>query len=156
MPAGVTTYTDRGLEPGITYYYRIRAVNSMNSTVTGDDREWSDEVLVTTDPEAPDKMTLNLAKGENKITLTWEAPENNGSPISEYQIQRWNSVTRMWDTIKDQLPVSVTEYVDDDDGNGLAAGERYFYRIRAVNAGGNGDWSTLKSEETEAAEEATN
>ena len=25
------------------------------------------------------------------ITLSWTAPANNGSTISEYQIERWNS-----------------------------------------------------------------
>ena len=80
------------------------------------------------------------------------SPASNGSPISEYRIQRWNSGTRMWKTIKDQLPASVTSYVDDDGGNGLAAGTRCFYRIRAVNAGGNGAWSTLRSAVTDDAE----
>ena len=163
MPAGVTTHTDRGLQPGTTYYYRIRAVNVCNdatndaandndcspdAAVDAAGRTWSTEVRVTTDPQAPDKMTLTLAGGDQKITLTWTAPENNGSPISEYQIQRWNSVTRMWVTIKDQLPVSVTSYED----TGLEAETRYFYRIRAVNAGGNGAWSTLRSAVTDDAE----
>ena len=80
------------------------------------------------------------------------SPASNVSPISEFRIQRWNSVTHMWETIKDQLPASVTSYVDDDGGNGLAAGTRYFYRIRAVNAGGNGAWSTLRSAVTDDAE----
>ena len=149
MPAGVTTYTDRALLPGTTYYYRIRAVNSVNTGRTGTARTWSTEAQVTTAPKAPDKMTLELEEGDKKITLTWTVPLNNGSPISQYQIQRWDSVDRMWKTIKDQLPASVTTFVDDDDGNGLVAGERYFYRIRAVNAGGEGAWSTLTSETTE-------
>ena len=148
MPAGVTTHTDRGLQPGTTYYYRIRAVNSVNDGQTGTGRTWSTEAQVTTAPKAPDKMTLELEEGDKKITLTWTVPLNNGSPISQYQIQRWDSVDRMWETIKDQLPASVTSYEDD----GLEAGTRYFYRIRAVNAGGNGAWSTLTSETTEDAE----
>ena len=61
-------------------------------------------------PKAPDRMTLTLAGGEEKITLTWDAPENNGSPISEYQIERWSLVSKSWQLIKDELPVSVTTY----------------------------------------------
>ena len=163
MPAGVTTHTDRGLQPGTTYYYRIRAVNVCNDDedhatndndcspdddVADADRTWSTDINVTTAPMAPDKMTLTLAGGANMITLSWTAPANNGSTISEYEIERWNSVDRQWDPLKDDLPVSVLSYVDD----GLAAETRYFYRIRAVNAGGNGAWSTLTSAVTDDAE----
>ena len=145
MPAGVTTHTDMGLEPGKTYFYRIRAVNAESPVRT--DAEWSTEVQATTAPKAPEKMELSLAGGDQQITLTWEAPENNGSLISEFQIQRWDSVDKMWETIKDQLPASVEEYVD----TGLDADTRYFYRIRAVNVGGEGAWSTLTQATTDAA-----
>ena len=163
-PAGVTTHTDMDLVPGQIYYYRIRAVNSESLAVGADGVEWSDEVRVTTAPKAPDRIAddpatlddtdtddvvenyegLVLTPSANKITLSWTAPAHNGSPISEYQIQRWDSTDRMWDTIKDQLPASVTSYED----TGLAAGTRYFYRMRAVNAGGAGPWSTLTQAET--------
>ena len=149
MPVGVTTYTDMGLMPGTTYYYHIRAVNGQNSGLEDAARIWSTEVQVTTAPKAPDKMTLTLAGGDQKVTLTWDAPANNGSAISEYQIERWDSAARMWATIKEELPSSVTSYED----GGLMVGTRYFYRIRAVNAGGDGAWSTLTSEETDAAAE---
>ncbi len=165
MPAGVTTYTDRGLQPGTPYYYRIRAVNVCNddaNDATNDNdcspdqavnavndaaRTWSTDINVNTAPMAPDKMTLTLAGGENMITLTWTRPDNNGSTITEYEIERWNSVDRQWDPLKSDLPVSVLSYVDDE----LEAGTRYFYRIRAVNAGGEGAWSTLTQATTDAA-----
>ena len=149
MPAGVTTHTDRGLQPGTTYYYRIRAVNARSPERTATNPGWSTEIQATTEPKAPERMTLTLAGGEEKITLTWDAPENNGSPISEYQIERWSLVSKSWQLIKDELPVSVTTYVED----GLAEGTRYFYRIRAVNAGGEGAWSTLVSDVTDPAAE---
>jgi predicted phage tail protein len=149
MPAGVTTHTDMDLKPGTTYYYRIRAVNTNNTERPATNPGWSTEVQATTAPMAPDRMTLTLAGGEEKITLTWEAPKNNGSPISEYQIERWSIVSRSWQLIKDQLPVSVTTYEE----TGLAEGTRYFFRIRAVNAGGEGAWSTLTSAVTDAAAE---
>ena len=148
MPVGVITYTDMGLMPGTTYYYRIRAVNSQNSVLNDDARIWSTEVQVPTAPKAPDKMTLMFGDiTQTEITLTWDAPKNNGSPISEYQIERWSSPS--WQLIKDELPVSVTKYEE----TGLEAGTRYFYRIRAVNAGGEGAWSTLTYAVTDAADE---
>ena len=161
-PMGTTTHTDRDLVPGTTYYYRIRAVNSV--TTDSGQGAWSDTVQLTTMPKAPDKIAddpitiddvdtpdvvenyegLVLTPALDKITLSWTAPDNNGSVISEYQIQRWDSVDRMWVTIKDQLPVSVTSYEDSD----VQPSTRYFYRMRAVNAGGEGPWTTLKSATT--------
>ena len=128
MPAGVTTHTDMGLQPGTTYYYRIRAVNVCNDDTndsTNDNdcspdevvddaaRTWSTDINVTTAPMAPDRMTLTLAGGENMITLSWTKPDNNGSTITEYEIERWDSGDRMWDPLKDELPVSVLSYEDD-------------------------------------------
>ena len=171
MPAGVTTHTDSGLSPSTLYYYRMRAVNSCNDTNTGDDEcpgdtavqvdgttvAWSAVVQVTTDPRAPARIPratnaddedlngLKLTGGENMVKLEWTDPEAYGSPISEYQIDRWNSVTRMWDPIKRELPASVRSY----DDTGLETDTRYFYRVRAVNGGGEGAWSTLASAETD-------
>ena len=42
--------------------------------------------------------------------LEWIEPNPNGSPISEYQIERWNSGDRMWVPVKRELPVSVKTY----------------------------------------------
>ena len=173
MPAGVTTHTDSGLSPSTLYYYRMRAVNSCNDTASGDDEcatdtavqvdgaTWSAVVQVTTDAKAPARIPRNtsaddqpidglkLTGGENKVTLEWTVPESYGSPISEYQIDRWDSADRMWLPIKRELPASVRSYED----TGLAEGTRYFYRVRAVNGGGEGAWSTLTSATTEEADE---
>jgi titin len=182
MPAGVREHTDSGLAPNTIYYYRIRAVNACNNETgneeacggaSGDDipgadtavtdtaREWSATVTVTTAPQAPARIPrddastadvlegLRLTGGENEVKLEWIEPDPNGSPISEYQIDRWDSVDRQWIPVKRELPASVKTYTD----TGLDAGTRYFYRVRAVNAGGEGPWSTLTSAMTEEADE---
>ncbi len=171
MPAGVTEHVDRALMPSTLYYYRMRAVNGCNDTDAADTEcpsdaavqvsdatvAWSAVVQVTTDPKAPGRIPKNTATGtdpinglkltggENKVTLEWTEPEDYDSPITEYQIDRWNSVTRMWDAAKRELPASVRMYED----TGLEAGTRYFYRVRAVNAGGEGMWSTLAAAMTD-------
>ena len=110
---------------------------------------WSTTVEVETAAAVPDKIELTLTGGENKVTLTWDAPKPNGAPISRYQISRWDRDQRMWISVRDYLPASYREYEDTE----LEAGTLYFYRIRAVNSIGPAAWSTFVSESTEAADE---
>ena len=144
QPLGATTYTDRDLEPGKTYNYRIRAVNSVGAG------QHSVTAKATTPAMAPGKIDLMLVEDlENAVKLTWDAPEANGSAITAYQIIRWDPDQPGWKNIVNDLPASRQEYTE----SGLEAGTRYFYRIRAVNAAGEGAWSTFNYAVTKADEE---
>ena len=130
--ADAKTYTNSGLEPGDTYYYALRA---MNATGAG---PWSDVVSAVATAGNPDTPTLAAtAIGETRIQLTWNEPEDNGTTIMGYQIQRWNPAANSdaggW---HDNSPATnllagndtVTEFVD----TGRMPGETYYYRIRAL------------------------
>ena len=103
-------------------FYRVRAINPCNdgdsndtgvcgdgdAGVSGADRKWSDVVEATADPIAPivEPQALIATGGNRRVTLTWNAvaEENNGgAEITSQELQRWNSSTRQWDPIKDDI-----------------------------------------------------
>ena len=141
---GLTLFVDSGLNPGTTYYYRIRVTPQADAN-TG----WSTIKSAMTDPGAPGKPELTATPdGQNAINLTWTAAPANGSAIVRYELQVWNAATRMWDTVRNDLPSSRTSYKH----SGLTAGTKYAYRLRGVNRAadnnGLGAWSTIKFADT--------
>ncbi|RLF72932.1 MAG: hypothetical protein DRN55_05090, partial [Thermoplasmata archaeon] len=125
----VTTYRDTGVTNGRTYYYRVSAVNGIG------EGELSEEASATPQgvPSAPENLVAR--GGEGYVVLTWEAPaDDGGSPIIGYKIYRGmesgNEVllTRVGD---------VTTYND----TGVTNGQRYYYRVSAVNGIGEGELS---------------
>ena len=91
----------------------------------------------------PDRVSgLSASSQEDKqVTLSWNAPLNNGYQISNYKIYwstepyfaitTWNELTRAADT---STTVVVT---------GLMNGYSYTYKVAAVNANGDGQFSDI-------------
>ncbi len=158
----VTTYTDSGLMAGTKYYYRVRGKNSQGPG------PWSSFGSTTTTSAAPDAPVLTAApEGMNAIRLTWTVPNDNGTMITGYQLQRWNSTTNAWPADADNVNLLVaprytggTLFVNElldpaDPTSRLAAGTRYHYRIRTLGPGGvtgtqNSAWSPSRSATTVA------
>ena len=162
-----TEYTHSGLTAGRTLYYRMRAVNIMNSGTTGDDIKWSDEVspakVAPTRANMPSAPTTSGEPGDAQVLLNWTLapPDTNpndenhqgtgGAVITSVEIQRWNSATRQWDDIRTH-PVSLDDSEDPPTAYtttslthtdiGLDDGAEYSYRVRAVNEAGESAWST--------------
>jgi hypothetical protein len=144
MDSGSDTIADPALEPGKTYFYRIQTVP------TG---AWSAVDSATTIADSPARPTLTAeADGENAIDLTWAAPDSGGNAIVRYELESWNTDTRQWASVTSALSATSTSYKH----SGLDAGTRNIYRLRAVNRAptnsGLGDWSTIASATTDAAE----
>jgi len=140
-----TLFVDSGRMPGVTYYYRIRALPQTG----GDNVGWSTIKSATTDPGAPDRPVLTATPdGQNAVDLSWTKPMDNGSAIVRYEVQVWNTATSMWDYVRNDLPSTRTTYKH----GGRMAGTKYVYRVRAVNRAadnnGLGKWSVIKFADT--------
>ncbi len=84
-------------------------------------------------PGPPVNLT-HTALSETSLTLEWDAPsDDGGSPVATYQVeQRVGSSAFQW--------VRTTAVPSVDLENLLPTGS-YFFRVRAVNAAGEGAWS---------------
>ncbi len=124
---------------GTTHRYRVRAVNAEGGGA------WSAVRSVTISAQAPGKMDLSFGDiTDNSITLTWTVPEDNGSRISGYRVERNDRIHGHdnWVHIG-TAGASATSYTD----RNLYSGTYYCYRVAANSSAGAGPYSdeTCKS-----------
>ena len=143
-----TRYTDTGLSPGTTRYYRVAAISAAGTS------PWSSVADATTDdltvPGAPTGLRAapSGVGGSTQLLLTWSAPANDGgSPITGYRIER--AITRggPWIIHLASTGSATTTYLH----TGLSPNTTRFYRVRALNAQGHGDPSNVAEGTTNAA-----
>ena len=88
-------------------------------------------------PPAPDVA----ASSSTRLTVTWEAPENTGPPVTDYDVQYRAFGGDFVDAAHDGAATSARV-------TGLRRGTRYEVRVRATNAEGTGPWSERGSGST--------
>ena len=143
-----TRHTDPGLSPRTRRYYRVAALSGARIGA------WSNVAHATTDdltvPGAPTSLRVNPngLKGSTELRLSWRPPSNTGgSPITGYRIE-WSSTGTWPGTFLLPGPSgTATTYVDTD----LAPNTSRYYRVRALNAQGQGAPSTAVRGTTNAA-----
>jgi len=131
VAANVTTYSNTGLQNGTTYWYRVRAYNTVGPS------GYTNEASATTlpGPAAPTNLTAVAVSGE-AIDLTWV---DNAVDETLYRIQRAQDnfgVPGTWGNIA-TVGANVTTY----QATGLGNGTTYWFRVRAENAIGNSAWT---------------
>lgn len=82
-------------------------------------------------PIVPEAASLTATGGNASVHLEWTTPPNGGSPISGYRIYR--GTTSGGETL-----LTTVGRVSSFDDTGAVNGTRYFYRVSAVNAVGEG------------------
>jgi uncharacterized lipoprotein YddW (UPF0748 family) len=124
LGAGTTSYSDTGLAPDTTYYYVVRATNTIGSS--SNSNQASAKTLVAA-PAAPGGLTAT-AVSPTQINLSWA---DNSSNEINFVVGRAGLSGGPYTDIA-TLPAGTTSYSD----TGLAASTPYHYVIRATNAGG--------------------
>ena len=120
-------YTVTGLNNGQIHYFQVRAVNSSGAGVA------SDEVGATpvAKPAAPTNFAA--AAGSGEVTLTWNDPNNTTITRWQYQQKAGSGNYGDWTDILPSVALTSSYTVTN-----LANGTRYTFKLRAVNASGNG------------------
>jgi len=127
-----TSYTDSSVEPGITYYYVVTAVNPAGSSKFSN--EASASALIVTAPSAVSNLTVAIV--EDSIRLRWSPPSSTGGlPITQYIIYRGIDPSSL--SIYAIISGNVTSFADTN----FDPGRTYYYKVQAVNAKGKGDLS---------------
>ena len=125
-----TSHTITTLTDGTEYTVRVKATNTVG------DSGWSSEVTATPGANAPLKPTRPRATAGNaQVSLTWTSGGNGGSAITGWQYRQkadsgsygdWTNIPGSGATTTSYTVPSLTN------------GTTYTFRVRAVNARGNG------------------
>ncbi len=133
--AAIVTYSDPGLTPSTTYFYRVRATNAVG------DSPYSPEASATTlgpPPAAPASLTATAASS-SQINLSWPDVANETGFKIERKLGAGGTYAQIAAT-----GANVTSY----NNTGLSSSTTYFYRVRATNAGGDSSYSPEASATT--------
>jgi parallel beta-helix repeat protein len=122
-------YNDTDITNGITYYYKVSAINALG------EGPLSDELTVILYAEPTPPINLNLTVGNSYVKIQWDPPDSDGGkPVTNYKIYR-GEVTEQNELLNEIG--NITDYNDTTVTNGIT----YFYRVRAVNEIGDGLFS---------------
>ncbi|MCU0798182.1 MAG: fibronectin type III domain-containing protein [Candidatus Thermoplasmatota archaeon] len=120
----VLTFTDRSIDNGMTYRYRVNTWNLVGTS------PYSNEVAAAPlgCPSVP--IGLTGTSGDGYVLISWERPDDGGAGISSYSIQRKDQMAEYGPYM--EVSGSVLGFNDTH----VVNGNRYQYRVRAVNSVG--------------------
>jgi hypothetical protein len=77
--------TIEGLTNGVGYTFAVRSRNAVDWS------DWSAESNVVEPDTKPQAVSITtVTPGDRKLTVAWRAPQNDGSAVTEYQVQYVN------------------------------------------------------------------
>lgn len=120
-----TTYSFGGLTEGKEYSLSVTAKNTF-----GAGPAWVGKATTKTQSQLPEAPAVIVQSSDDSITLLWNMPADNGTPITGYEVTI--------DGVIRTLPASTTSTTF----SGLAKGQYYDLTVKAITASGDGvEWS---------------
>lgn len=111
-----------GLRTGQKYSFAVSAVNAQGESA----RATSNEITPTGVPDRPGGPSVTPGDGE--LTMTWDAPNNNGSPITGYTVYAAAATGSRTCTTNGERTCTISGLVND---------QNYTVTVVATNANGN-------------------
>ena len=143
VPAATTKFNDTSVTNGQTYYYYIKAKNSIG--ISDPSMEIIGTPIVTKTVPTPPR-NLTATPGSDYIDIDWDEPiGNGGSPITNYKIYSGSSSGVQ--TELTSIKASTTVFQDTSVINGIT----YYYYVTAINSIG----ESKPSNEVSAASDGT-
>ncbi|GGH22996.1 hypothetical protein GCM10007423_05210 [Dyadobacter endophyticus] len=131
LAANATAYQSTGLAAATAYYYRVRAVNAVGASAyinTGPVKTQNVQV-----PDAPENFTA-VPTAPDLVQLRWSKPTGNATEVVIERAKGDGNFAQIG-----KVAATVLQYEDKSE---LEAAD-YFYRIKAINAGGESPYSLL-------------
>ena len=129
VPVTQLWINDTGVVNGQTYVYYITAVNSNGEGLKSEAISATPLAI----PTAP--QNLQATAGDGKVTLSWDAPSDDGGRVDKYNIYR--GLSPKMETYITSVNGTITTYINSYVTNGLT----YYYYVTAVNDAGESEGS---------------
>jgi fibronectin type 3 domain-containing protein len=140
----LTSFSDTGLTNGVTYYYKVAAVNAVGTSPQSNESSATPQQAATI-ASAP--LALTASSGNTTAALSWSVPASNGgSPITGYNLYRGTAAGA-----ESATPVATNVTLTSFSDTGLTNGVTYYYKVAAVNAVGTSPQSNEASATPQAA-----
>jgi hypothetical protein len=133
--AATSAIVNSSLSNGTSYVFRVAA---RNASGLGSYSSNSAAVTPFTTPGTPTSVTASA--GNLQATVSWTAPSNNGSAITDYTIQFSSNSGLSWTTFADGVSSSTSATV-----TGLTNGVAYVFRAAATNVAGTSTFSSASA-----------
>ena len=124
QPASNRILNDSSVEFGVTYTYRLSAIDSAGK-LSG----WGEPIVVTPGDTVPPGAPTPIAAvaGDARVDLSWSAPSD--ADLWSFQVQRREAPSGNWTSIGGALHKSQTTFTDLAVSNGV----QYDYTVMAVD-----------------------
>lgn len=139
------THSITGLTNGTAYTFTVTATNAIGTSSASSASSAITPSAGATAPAQVTGLTLGTATDTTQ-PLTWTAPSNGGSAITDYVVQWAVAGSGTWNTFADGTSTTAAATV-----TGLTASTSYDYRVAAVNSIGTGTNSATSTGSTAAA-----
>jgi uncharacterized repeat protein (TIGR02543 family) len=126
--APTTSCIVSGLSNGTAYTFTVKASNANGASSASDA---SSSITPAKAPDAPTNVLV--VAGTEKITVSWTAPASNGSAITSYTVQAYDSSGA---AITGATCVATAPAVTCDVSANLVAGNQYTFKVTATSTAG--------------------